>query len=70
MRSFLCEEDNEAEIKSKHLCYIDRSYSFAISRCKKGIHLENALLWEIKRFYPQEFELGRYAVELVKRDWM
>ena len=44
--------------------------SFAISRCKKGIHLENALLWEIKRFYPQEFELGRYAVELVKRDWM
>ena len=37
--------------------------SFAISRCKKGIHLENALLWEIKRFYPQEFELGRYAVE-------
>ena len=41
--------------------------SFAISRCKKGIHLENALLWEIKRFYPQEFELGRYAVELVKK---
>lgn len=34
---------------------------------KKGIHLENALLWEIKRFYPQEFELGRYAVELVKK---
>ena len=41
--------------------------SFAISRCKKGTHLENALLWEIKRFYPQEFELGRYAVELVKK---
>ena len=25
---FLCKEDNEAEVKSEHLCYIDRSYQF------------------------------------------
>lgn len=40
--------------------------NFAIDRYSKGINLENALLWEIKRFYPQEYELGRYAVELIK----
>lgn len=39
--------------------------NFAIERCQKGINLENALLWEIKRFYPQEFELGRYAVDQI-----
>lgn len=41
--------------------------NFAIRRCRRGINLENALLWEIKRFYPQEFELGRYAVELIQK---
>ena len=41
--------------------------NFSIDRCQKGINLENALLWEIKRFYPQEFELGKYAVDLIRR---
>ena len=40
--------------------------NFAIDRFEQGINLQNALLWEIKRFYPHEFELGRYALELVK----
>ncbi len=40
--------------------------NFAIDRYSRGINLENALLWEIKRFYPQEYELGRYAVALIK----
>ena len=39
--------------------------NFAINRYKKGINLNNALLWEIKRFYSQEYELGRYAVNLI-----
>lgn len=39
--------------------------NFAIERWQKGIHLENALLWEIKRFYAQEYELGQYAVRLI-----
>lgn len=40
--------------------------NFAINRYKKGINLKNALLWEIKRFYSQEYELGRYAVNLIR----
>ena len=39
--------------------------NFAIERWQKGINLENALLWEIRRFYPQEYELGEYAVKLI-----
>ena len=35
-------------------------------RIGQGIKPENALLWEIKQFYPQEFRLGQYAVELIK----
>ena len=31
----------------------------------RGSCFENALLWEIKRFYAQEYELGQYAVRLI-----
>lgn len=40
--------------------------NFAIERYQKGINLENALLWEIKRFYTQEYELGKYAIDLIR----
>lgn len=40
--------------------------NFAIDRFEKGINLQNALLWDIKRFYPREFNLGRYALKLIK----
>ena len=40
--------------------------NFAIERVSQGIEPQNALLWEIKRFYPQEFQLGIYALALIQ----
>lgn len=40
--------------------------NFAIERVSQGIEPQIALLWEIKRFYPQEFQLGIYALELIQ----
>ena len=39
--------------------------NFAIQRYAQGIKLKNALLWEIKKFYNQEYLLGKYAVDLL-----
>lgn len=39
--------------------------NFAIERQKQGIYFQNALLWEIKRFYPEEYQIGLDALELV-----
>ena len=39
--------------------------NFAIERVSQGIEPQNAVLWEIKRFYPQEFQVGIYALELI-----
>ncbi len=39
---------------------------FAIERYRKNITFQNALLWEIKRFYSREYEVGLKAVELLK----
>ncbi|MGL5042272.1 MAG: BglG family transcription antiterminator LicT [Culicoidibacterales bacterium] len=41
-------------------------YSFAISRPKTGYEIKNALLWEIKKFYPNEFAAGLVAIEVIK----
>ncbi|HEX3021529.1 MAG TPA: PRD domain-containing protein, partial [Lachnospiraceae bacterium] len=40
--------------------------SFAIERKKNQMEYKNALLWEIKNFYPKEFEIGQYALKVVK----
>lgn len=41
--------------------------NFAIERSSKGYPYKNALLWEIKKFYHQEYEIGQYGVELIKQ---
>lgn len=40
--------------------------NFAIDRHLQGIHPENALLWEIKRFYAPEYQVGKYALDIIR----
>ena len=39
--------------------------NFAIQRQQEGVRLKNALLWEIKEFYRNEYQIGQYAIELL-----
>lgn len=48
-----------------YLTLIDH-VSFAIDRCKEGMHFTNALLQEIKLFYPKEYLVGKYALRLIE----
>jgi beta-glucoside operon transcriptional antiterminator len=38
---------------------------FAVDRHRKGYDIKNALLWEIKRFYKEEYLIGMEALKLV-----
>lgn len=40
---------------------------FAIVRQKQNIVITNKLLWEIKRFYKQEYQIGLHALEMIKK---
>ena len=40
--------------------------NFAIQRNKKGLDIKNALLWETKRLYKDEFAIGKEALHMVK----
>ena len=39
----------------------------AMDRYQNGTVLHNAMLWEGKRFYPDEFKVGLYAIELIQK---
>lgn len=43
--------------------------SFSIARQENGLPFSNALLWEIKRFYPKEFSIGLKALELLNEEF-
>lgn len=38
----------------------------AIQRCKEGLQIANALLWDIKNFYEIEYEIGLKATAMIK----
>ncbi|MBW7984145.1 BglG family transcription antiterminator LicT [Enterobacillus tribolii] len=40
---------------------------YAIERQKKGLAIKNALLWETRRLYPREFELGQEARAIIAK---
>lgn len=40
--------------------------SFALSRHKQGLDLKNPMVWEIKRFYRQEYSIGLKVLEIIK----
>nr|WP_042273341.1 PRD domain-containing protein [[Clostridium] dakarense] len=38
----------------------------AIERSREGVNVKNALLWDIKRFYKKEFEIGLLALDYIE----
>jgi len=52
--------------ESLYITLTDHCY-FAIERQKKGLAIKNVLLWDIKRLYPKEFELGQEARAIISR---
>lgn len=52
--------------ESLYITLTDHCY-FAIERQNKGLAIKNVLLWDIKRLYPKEFELGQEARAIISR---
>lgn len=41
---------------------------FAVQRHLKGMDIKNALLWEIKRLYLDEFKVGKEALNIIQKE--
>lgn len=51
---------------SIYISLTDHIY-FAIERHKQGFDIPNNFIWEIKKFYPKEYEIGVYALDVIKK---
>jgi len=41
----------------------------AIERSREGINIKNALLWDIKRFYKEEFQIGIKSLDYIEEQF-
>lgn len=39
--------------------------SYAVTRAQQGEYLSNAILWEVKKFYPTEFKVALKAIDMI-----
>ncbi|MDR4950319.1 BglG family transcription antiterminator LicT [Neobacillus cucumis] len=39
----------------------------ATKRFKENLTIQNRLLWEVKKFYPEEFSIGLHALDLIEK---
>lgn len=59
--------ESELESKLNISIYFTLSdhLNFAVERAKKNINITNRVYWEIKNYYPEEFKIGVYALEIL-----
>lgn len=50
--------------ETSFISFADHLYT-AIQRAEKGIQMKNFLLWDIKRFFPEELIIARRAIQFV-----
>ena len=48
-----------------YISLIDHVHT-SIMRLKDGVTVKNVLLWDIRRFYKEEFKIGLWALELIQ----
>ncbi len=65
----ICEEELQSKIDFKLYLSLSDHILFAFERLSQGINFRNQLLKEIKKYYPQEFEIGKKALLKLKEKY-
>ncbi|GBG97068.1 PRD domain-containing protein [Lactococcus termiticola] len=60
------EEQLEAKLSDLSFVAIADHLSAALSRDQAELEVKNFLLWDIKRLFSRQFEVGRFALDLVE----
>ena len=41
--------------------------NFAVERMHRGLEFRNMLIWETQRLYPEEYQIGIYALDIIQK---
>jgi len=63
--------EKHLEVKLNENIYLTLTdhISFALTRYKQGLNIKNPMLWEIKRFYKEEYSIGLIALDIIKENF-
>ena len=51
-----------------YITLIDHIY-MAVVRTKDGVNIKNMMLWDIKKFYKDEYDIGLKALDIIEEDF-
>ncbi|MCD8089899.1 MAG: PRD domain-containing protein [Clostridiales bacterium] len=55
------------ELKKNIYITLTDHIDFAVERCSKGVSFKSALFYEIKTLYSKEYQVGLYALDIIKK---
>ena len=61
--------DHEIRVSQKIILPLCDHMAGSVERYRTGVHLANPMLWDIKRVYPKEFKVGKYALEQIRQQF-
>lgn len=64
----VAEDELQIKFNSYVLIALSDHIHFAIQRTNNGILIKNELLWEIQRFYPDEYQVGKQAIDIIAKN--
>ena len=64
----MAEEALGAELNQNIYITLCDHMFYAVERCRQGMLFQNQLMWELKRFYPKEYQVSLAAIELINRE--
>lgn len=64
----LAKQKLKKELNSNLYLTLTDHIAFTIERYEKGMVIKNAFLWDIKKLYQPEFEVGMSAIELIAQE--
>ncbi|MBM7544597.1 beta-glucoside operon transcriptional antiterminator [Weissella beninensis] len=63
----VAEQSLKTKFNSYMLIALSDHIHFVAQRIEENIVIKNELLWEIQRFYPEEYEVGKKALAIINR---
>ena len=59
------ESDENIELTDSVYIALTDHISSSVDRIKSGLMLTNQFLWEIRSYYPKEYQIGQWAIQLI-----
>lgn len=57
----------DSKLNENLIISISDHINMAVERFKNGIEIKNVMLWDIKRFYKDEFQVGLRALDIIQQ---